>query len=530
MKRLIIITAILLVATAWITVIYFKNLNPPGSNTNRIIDNIPGTASLIFEFNNDKSFYDIFNNNELLEAIIGPDETADIDTVRDQLLGNPLLNKFFDGQNVFISLHPVKNSIDFIFTLSAGKGFDEALIDRLAKEPNNGLLITSLKISDRPAYGIFFKSIKKTLYVLNKEDNVYSGSFSEELAVESAGYKPKSDMRNFVLLSDQQSANSLVNLYVNYAQLGPLLDHLFKNKNTDIFRGYKLLPALAVLGLNYKNDAFMFSGITTRQPGQPTSYLNLFANQQPVENHLKDIYPSTTAYSTSFAVSDPVQFSNDLVQWHIKAGMQTEKDSLFKKVKNGTGINLRPEFANLLGNEFAVVTTRFFEKYAIISVKDGSKLRPLMVNISNMVTDDIGQFNYNKLPFFLLGDPFGVFRKPYFMIVDNFLILANSESELKSYHDTYFNRKFISKTNNYNAFDQLQSEKSNITFFIHFKNAQPVLKRDMDDNLFDAFEAYEPGWKDFYGATYQFSATDKNFYTNFCMKLNNVDTTAVKSD
>jgi len=528
MKKLIITTAILLAATAWITVVYFKNLNPPGSNTSRVMDNIPNTASLIVQFNNEKSFYDIFNNNKLLESLIGPDETADIDTVRDQLLSNSQLLKFFDGQSVFISLHPVKNSLDLIFTLSAGKGFDEAMIDQLAKQPNSGLLITSLKISGKQGYGIFFKSIKRTLYVVDKEDNVFSGSFSEELAIESAGYKPKSEKSDFVLLSDQQSSNSLVNLYVNYAQLGPLLDHVFKNKNTDILRGYKLLPALAVLSLNYKDDAFMFNGITTMQRGQPTSYLNLFAGQQPIENHLKDIFPSTTAYSTSFAVSDPLKFSDDLVQWHARAGMQTEKDSLFKKVKAASGINLRTEFSKLLGNEFAIVTTRFFEKYAIVSVKDGSQLRPLMVNISNMATDDIGQFNYNKLPFFLLGDPFNVFRKPYFMIIDNFLILANSEAELKSYHDTYFNRKFISKTDNYNAFDLLQSERSNITFFIHFKNAQPVFKRDMDDSFFAAFETYEPGWKGFYGATCQFSAADKNFYTNLCMKLNNIDTATVK--
>jgi hypothetical protein len=37
---------------------------------------------------------------------------------------------------------------------------------------------------------------------------------------------------------------------------------------------------------------------------------------------------------------------------------------------------LKPEFAHLLGNEFAVVTTRYQEKYAIVAVKDGSKLLP----------------------------------------------------------------------------------------------------------------------------------------------------------
>jgi hypothetical protein len=66
-----------------------------------------------------------------------------------------------------------------------------------------------------------------------------------------------------------------------------------------------------------------------------------------------------------------------------------------------------------------------------------------MMNISTMANDNVGQFNYSKLPFFLLGDAFSIFRKPYFMIQDNYLVLAGTESELRSYTDTYINRKFI---------------------------------------------------------------------------------------
>jgi hypothetical protein len=100
------------------------------------------------------------------------------------------------------------------------------------------------------------------------------------------------------------------------------------------------------------------------------------------------------------AVSDPVKFYCRPINFQNKAGLQTEKDALFAKLKAETGINLKQEFAQLLGNEFAVVTTRYQEKIAVITVKNGSKLRPFMTNISGMITDDIGQFNYAKLPSF----------------------------------------------------------------------------------------------------------------------------------
>jgi hypothetical protein len=92
MRKLVITTIILLIATAAITVVYFKNLSPPGSNTSRVIEAIPDNASVIFQFTNEKSFYDIFSDNTLLTSVIGKDNLADIDTLRSVLLGNPLLH------------------------------------------------------------------------------------------------------------------------------------------------------------------------------------------------------------------------------------------------------------------------------------------------------------------------------------------------------------------------------------------------------------------------------------------------------
>src|ERR1700761_7500030 len=105
MKRLVITTIVLLAAAVYITVLYFRGLNPPGVHTSHVMETIPNNAAIIFEFNNEKSFYDIFNNDKLLVSVAGKEQLDDIDSVRDILLGNALFKKFFDGQNVFISLH-----------------------------------------------------------------------------------------------------------------------------------------------------------------------------------------------------------------------------------------------------------------------------------------------------------------------------------------------------------------------------------------------------------------------------------------
>ena len=197
---------------------------------------------------------------------------------------------------------------------------------------------------------------------------------------------------------------------------------------------------------------------------------------------------------------------------------------MFNQIKTETGINLQPAFRQLLGNEFAVVTTKYIEKFAIISVIDGSKLSLLLSGISKATSGNAGIFNYDQLPLFLLGDAFSNFKRPYFLIVDNYLVLANSPGELASYYDIYINRKFLTKNDNYNEFDNLLTEQSNVSFVFNFKNSMPILKRDMYPDIYDNIQKNEPGWKNFYALSCQLTAADKNFYTNLCIQLNSDST------
>ncbi|MDB5137369.1 MAG: hypothetical protein JWP37_3972 [Mucilaginibacter sp.] len=528
MKRLIFITIILFVTTVLVTVVYFKNLNSITGHTSQVMRTIPNDASLIFEFNNEKGFYDIFTGNKLFASVAGEEKLAELTELRKLILLNPLFEPYFSGQNIFISLHPQKgNDIDFLLTTSVSKGFQPELFDEILKQPKSGIVINTIVLGGKQGYTIYLNDLKRRFYLIDNEDHTISGSFSKDLMETCAKYDYKKEKQAFVLMSDQQRSNSLANLYVNYEALTPIFEQLFINKNVDIFKGFRQLPAFAALSLNYKSDALMFNGATQIPGVNAGTYLSLFSYQQPVVNHLKEIFPSTTAYSTDFAVSDPKKFEADLSDWQNKSSFKNERSSIFNKIKTETGINIQTEFAGLLSNEFAVITTRYQEKIAIIQVKDGSKLRTLMINISKMNNDNTGVFNYEKLPQLLLGDAFSIFKRPYFKVMDNYLVLTNSVSELASYDDSYNNRKFISKTEGYTSFNDLLAERSNVSFFIHFKNAQPLFKENMKPPFYKSFETATPGWKDFYAASWQFTSSDKNYYTNFCVRLS-ADTTAGK--
>ena len=530
MIRNLIITLILLIAAIGISITYFANLNPPGQRAGKVMNNIPPDATLVFDYKNDDSIYDIFKGNSLLTNLIGNERTTELQELKAHLLDNELLKPLLDGSSIFISLHPRPGSgeMDFLITAS-GNDKLSGYIDKLLQRPDStGMVIRPLNIAGKPGFNIYLNGIKRNLFLVADGDNTVSASFSQHLVEEAVAYREKKHEQVFAQLSDQQNENSVANLYVNYLQLAPLFDALFINKNGDIFRTFKTLPAFGALTLNYKNDALMFNGISKVQGADTKSYMGLFRYQQPQENHLKDIFPATTAYSINFAVSDAMKYENNLFQWQVANGYSIEKGALFSRVKKETGVELTKAFMDMLGPEFAVITTKYQEKIGLVKIKNGLQFRPYIVNISKMATEDMGQFNYDKLPFYLLGDAFSIFRRPYFMVVDNYLMLCNSEVGLKEYYSNYTAGKFLTKDEEYRNFDNIQAERSNVSFYINFKNALQLLKTDLKPQYAQAFDTDKGGWNTYYGAAFQFTASENNFYTNFYMQVKKPDSLKVK--
>ena len=518
MKRLIIITLLLLAATVMITLTYFKHLNPPGRRVNQVINTIPASAAYIFQFNNDSSFYDIYSKSELFTSITGLQKMRELDALRHTLLNYPLLKEHFATEDVFVSIHPqASDSLDYLLTLPAASHVEQGLAELLKSKNAAGVNLSSVSIAGKKAYRIRIDSLNKDFYFANRGSDIWVGSFARVLVEQDLNNKPK-EKSTFSLLPNQQNSTLLGSLYVNYAQLKPLLSQLYKTGNIDFWKGLDMLPATTALSLNYKSDALIFNGFTNITKNKATSYLSLFTDMKPVPMSLQNLFPITTAYSNSYGVDNVLRFLNSLTAWQQKAGFDKEKSRLFSNIKTETGVQLDKEFKGLVDNEFAVLTTRFQEKLAIIKLKNGASLRPVFNNVSNMVTDEIGQFNYNQIPLFLLGDAFSPFRRPYFIILDNYLVLANTQRELSNYKENYFNNAFISKDEEFIEFNNLTAQHCNVNFFIHFKNSGTIFKRTLKKTYAAAIEQ-QPGLKNYYAASFQLSASDHEFYTNLCIKL-----------
>jgi hypothetical protein len=520
MRNFIILTLILFFAVIGLTVKYFSALQPRKQTIEKVMGMIPEDATLIFEFNNDKSFEDIFKKNELFTALLGHEKTAELVILRDQLLKKNL-ELYFSDQRILISLHPQpkEKQIEFLLSTSTSEKMQAEDLQKHFQQLSPEFAITAMDFRKLKGFRMSLPNNGKDFFLLFNGRAVI-GSFSRDL-VEAAALQSESPAKEiFKRLSDQQISNSVANLYINYKSTPALLNQLFKTRRSDVFQFLTTLPGTASLSLNYKTDAIMFNGFSSLDTSFNKNYYALFLSQKPFKNTIKSIFPYTTAYSLNFALAEPGLFQADLEKFHQKSGLESARKELFNKIKTNTGVDIQSSFTELIDHEFAIVTTDRLEKIGLVKLTNGMTLKPYLDNISKQISDDVGQLDFEDVPLFLLGDAFKVFKKPYFTIIDNNLIIANSLSTINKYLRIYQQREFLSLRSDYQQFDALQAEQSNISFFIHFRNAKPILKSTLKGEFSSIFDDKDFGWKDYYGASYQFTASDQSFYTNLYMRLN----------
>ncbi|MVN21948.1 hypothetical protein [Mucilaginibacter arboris] len=521
MRKIILITVFLFLTALTVTIFYFSRIKLPGQNTTHVIDQIPQDAALVFEFKNDPQFYDLFKESSLLTSFIGQKKADELQYLHNYLLKQSAPNLSFGNQSIFISLHPEINSstIEMLLTTSADGIINlQKALEAMVQKTDGA--IEPERIGNKSIQKITFPALKEAFY-LSINANVLAGSFSKDLLLEFLDERTENKVSDLTQLSEQQNKNSIADLYVNYKQFPVLFKQLFRHGQDDFFRFLNDFPASSALSLNYKKDALLFNGYTKTDTAAAT-YIHVFLNQQPVKNTIQSVFPINTALAVSFAYGNTATYLKALDQWQSRLHQNKQAKALFKQIRQETGVAIQTAFRQQLGNEFAIITTAENEKIAIIKVKNGSELEPFLRNISVNPDSSRSNLKYQNVPYYLLGEPFLHFKQPYFTVIDNYLLLANTQAAIDNYLQNYHNQHFLNEDQQYYAFNTLLAEQSNVSFFVHLPNSYPLLKNMLQPEFSKTFNQKNSGWKNYFAVALQFTASESNFYTNFYLQQNEI--------
>ncbi len=509
MKKAFVVAFVLLIAVFGVAYFYFTNLAQGTRQTGEALSGIPKNTLLLISFKNDATFYEIFKNYKPFEALAGKSKTKEVLTLRNALFTKPNIFRIFSDGQIYASLHPQKESTELLWLITMNEDFKKAEI--LQELSSAGSIIPT-----KDYYILQLQSERKKFY-FSVETGLVIGSFSEELLKASINKNTLKVSENFVAEISRQSlkiGSSPLDLFVDHAWLPQIASTLFNDKNLPSSGFFKSIKGISSLSMNFKSDAIMFNGLSSIDTGL-NNYLSIFLHQKPETNTLKKIITRNTAIVLNFTISDVKLFSKDLkLLLHRRKQLKTLENQL-QNIADKTGINAEKDLRKHFGKEFALIQLSNLERIVVMKLKNGSEVNFNLQNISTPYSDYIRRMDYSNIFYYFYGDPLKEFTRPFFSVIDNYLIASNSALAVKQFYNDYVKGDFLIADSTFLNFNQYLANQSNILYFAHNKNSHFWRKKYLKKGFYPDREKDAGNLKNFYGISFQLSADKDHFFTNF---------------
>lgn len=494
--------------------LYFQKVSGSSRYLEKSLESIPGDASVIFQFTNDKGFYEIFADYRVFDDIIGREKKKELIFLKNQLLNNQKLALITNGQNLYLSLHHDHDSISFLWIMPLKENLSRDDYTDLFGDTDS----TTHKVKDSNdtlSIEIFSKANNKTFY-LNISHGTAKGSYSKSLleaCLDPKQPKISKDFINEIAIANGRNENSPANAFIKFQTAGVFLKSFYKSQSSlGLLKTYDL-KGFASLSMNFRSDALVFNGLVS--PDTTTLvYQNIFLHQAPIHNTIEKILPENTANFIGYGLSNYKNFENDIRHFLINKNQWQEFQTSLASIKKKTGIDLNLETAPLWDREFMAFQLSTQEQLGAIKLTNGEKLNFVLEPISVPYSDKVRKFTYPNIPYAYFGEPFKQFSKPYYSIIDNYLVFANSAGTVQRFLSSYNNDQVLYKTANYIQFSKSVADMSNIFLFVHNYNSRTHLKNGLKSPFSELLRHNNLGINKFYGFSCQFTSNSTYYLTN----------------
>ena len=513
MRNTIITTILLFIAVIGASIYYFANVNGGKKETIRPLTFLPESTFVIATFRNDVTIDNIFKDFEIFESMVGHSQMQKWRELKHKFVRNQRLQPYLNGAEIYISQHPDKDGLATLFTLPTTDKIPASELHTLIHQLAEG------KVTTKDTLGVKIynldNGIKDSIFHIAYYKQIFFGSYSVDLiqkVVDDAS--PKLNKEAIDYFVDNNSRNSPLSIYFVHNQITPIAKSFTRNKPGDFFTLIKQLEGQSAWNLSFKNDALILSGESETSHNKE-SYLELFSRQSKTTQRLFNYFPENTSSFLSFALSDQKQFYNDLKDLFTLRSEYAKMEDQLVTTSETTDMNWDSDIRTIFANEFAVVEQSNRTKLAFIALQDTTKANVLKNKLSTRVADSIYRFDNSNIPYMVYGDPMKPFSRPYFICINNILVLSNHLSLLRTYQKDFEDDNLLINTLGYKNFERTQGNEANITYFLRTEKSGSILNRLLKPAFYKIFNDTDNyGYKDFYSWSIQISGNNGAFTSN----------------
>lgn len=497
-KRILVgISALLVVYLCYLTYIFILS---PKTNL-RSIYLIPKDAVFVVESDrpveswkkiSDSDAWNHLQKNDYFAELTG--SIREIDTVFNH---HHKLFEFFDGRSLFISIHMIAPKDYGVFYVLDLKRIAKL---KLLKTYLNTLLNDNYILGKRTYHHheileVFDRKNKQTLYLAFVENQLVA-SYTHTLVEASIDQHEEPVLGrdlNFIEIDQKVGHEDLFRVYLQY----DYFDDYFKRfSDRPVEWVQNISESFLFSGFHFdldKNSTITAKGYTNIDSANE-DYLMALQRSGTAKRTVPSIAPKHTAMYVSYGFNSFAEFHENFETLRQEHPERFESyRSGIEKVEKFLKINVKENFVDWVGDEIALLQIRsniskgkndlalVFKANDIeearanldFVLKQIKKKTPVMFKTVSYKTHEIKFLSIKGFFKILLGNRFKKFDKPYFTLIDTYVVFSDNPNTLKSVIDDFVTKETLSTLGDFEEFDaRFESESS---LFVYSKQHSGVV-------------------------------------------------------
>lgn len=540
MKRAVIwIFAIIVIIVGGL---YYWFFQTPDKNINAFYL-VPKDAMYIIETNSPVESWRRFSKSDVWKFLKTQKYFASIEKNADYLDSlineNSRLFSLFGNRDLLISAHKTSSKdYDFLFLLNLKKGTKIGIVEQSIETvlEASGYKVSKNEFKNKSIISAYDRKSKETMH-FSVIQNYMLFSYSLQLVENSISEveNPQLGMdENFLKIYNETTESGLCKLYINYKYLDDFIQ-CYSNEQNPIINDLSNILFYSGLKVEVEDEYCSLEGYTNINDSID-SYLKALMLSGKGEITTQKILPSRTAVFHSLGFENGPKFYRNLLsvlQLDKKAFDEFESNK--KLIERLLKIDLERDMMSWVDNEVSYAQnepSKYTENIDDIMVvmKAGDidyakerldfiaeqvrKRTPAKFKKVDYKTYTIKYLDIKGVFKLFFGKLFSKIEKPYYTIINNYVIFSNNPRTLVSVIEDYETGNTLEKNQEFDDFIDKFNKQSTVFSFIASNKQFPLMIKKMDATTRKSSLENEIYFRSFPQVGFQITEKEDKFYTN----------------
>ena len=499
MKKRIIISTIVLVILVLVGGLFLHRIINKENGGTRPIYFVPSDAIYIVETNEPINAWNSIRENPLWVHLLKNKTFKELSSglgALDEIVNeNQIVFDLLGSRKLLVSAHMYKhNDYDFLYLIDAENKIETSFLETALKKSIDKSIynLTSRKYkTGHTILELYDKEYRETLY-LSSYDNVIIVSYINKLVEKSIEeYESPKIGRdiNYIEVTNKLEVSDYFNIYVNYESASQFVNLFLEEEENNIVN--EITQSLFYTGFSFELEDegnVSLEGVSTINDTINT-FLNALNKSGNGESNIHKIAPDITAFYMSLGFDNFQEFIDNFEKTYKQADEEGFKayQKNNQKIERFVGINLKKHFYSWIDDEIAYLQLQSGglgsnnEFAFIFKTNDVDKANEQLDFIKRKIKKNTpGRFksvaykgyviNYLSIKGFfkaLMGKFFSKLEKPYYVVVNDYVIFSNHPQTLRIIIDRLEEGKVLGETEYYQKFASTFSNKNNVMCYMH---------------------------------------------------------------